>query len=136
MRDALLALPLALAAVAAGCAGNASSAGNFAGEEQKVADRIEQLQSAGEARDAKELCDDVLAGSLRDRLAAPGSTCEAELDKALKDADDFGLDVEAVTISGATATARVRGREAGGHRVWTLRLARAGRDWRVTDLGT
>jgi hypothetical protein len=138
MRRALVP-PLLLAAVAvlaAGCAGTRSSAKDFKGEQQRVADQVEKIQSAGESRDAKAICDDVLSASLRDRIKSGGASCEAELDKSLKDVDDYGLDVESVTISGSTATARVRGRTGAGHAVRTMRFAREGADWRATDLGT
>lgn len=111
MSRAPLAVSLVLAALASGCAAGSSSATKFQGEERKVADKVEQLQSAGEKGDAKEICDDVLAKSLRDEIQAAGSDCEQELDKAIKDADDFDLEVEDVTISGNQATAKVKGRD-------------------------
>jgi hypothetical protein len=136
MRRSLLALPLALAALTAGCAGSASSAGDFEGEEKKVADQVEKLESAGESGDGKAICEDVLAKSLSEQITNAGSSCEEELDKAIKDADDFGLDVEDVTISGNTATARVKGTDNGEDVVRTFRFAREGADWRATDLGS
>ena len=42
---------------------------DFEGEEKAVADQVEKIQSAGEARDAKQLCDEVLATELRDAIA-------------------------------------------------------------------
>ena len=92
MHRALLAVPLVLAALAAGCgSATGSAANNFKGEEQQVAAKVEELQSAGEAGDAKKICDEVLAKQLRDEMQAGGSNCEQELDKAIKDADDFDL---------------------------------------------
>jgi hypothetical protein len=135
MRRSLLALPLALAALAAGCTSGASSATDFQGEEKKVADQVEKLESAGKAGNAKEICDDVLAKSLSDQIAQAGSTCEEELDKAIKDADDFSLDVEDVTIDGNTATAKVKGKNDGKDEVRTFQFERDGSDWRATNLG-
>jgi hypothetical protein len=135
MRRARLALPLVLTALASGCAG-ASSATDFEGEEQRVADAVERLQTAGESGDAREICDELLAPSLREEMAAGGENCEQELDKALQDADDFDLEVEDVTVSGNEATARVRGREADAERVREIELVREGDDWRLTNLGT
>jgi hypothetical protein len=135
MPRAVLAVPLILAALATGCAGNGSSAGKFQGEERKVADKVEKLQSAGQSGDAKTICDDVLAKRLRERIQAAGSDCERELDKAIKDADDFELDVEDVTVTGDTATAKVKGRAGGGERVRDIRFVREGTDWRATDIG-
>jgi hypothetical protein len=136
MRRALVVLPLALAVLGGGCAAQSSSARKFSGEERKVADKVEKLQSAGEARDAKVICDDVLAKGLREQIAAAGSTCESELDKAIKDADDFKLDVEDVTVSGGRATAKVKGRDRGARRVRTFTFVREGSEWRATDLGS
>ncbi len=128
-------LVLLLAALASGCAGSSSSAGKFAGEEQKVADVVEKLQSAGETGDAKAICDDVLAASLREQVQADGSTCEQELDKAIKDADDFDLEVQDVAITGTKATAEVKGRDRGAERVRRFEFVREGASWRATALG-
>ena len=136
MPRALLAVLLALAALASGCAGSASSAGNFQGEERKVADLVEKLQSAGETGDAREICEDVLAKELRDQIAEAGSNCEQEIDKAIDDADDFELEVEDVTISGNTATAKVKGEDRGEERVRDFEFVREGPNWRATNLGS
>jgi hypothetical protein len=136
MRLSAAALPLVLAALASGCAGSASSTNDFSGEEKQVADVVEQLQSAGESGDAQEICSEILAPSLSERMKAPGSSCEQELDKALKDADDFDLDVEDVTVQGNTATARVKGRVGDGDRVRTLEFERERSGWRATSLGS
>jgi hypothetical protein len=136
MRRSLLAVPLVLAALAAGCAGGASSSSDFQGEEKKVADQIEKLETAGKSGNAKEICTDVLAKSVSDQIAQAGSSCEEELDKAIKDADDFSLDVEDVTINGNTATAKVKGKEGGKDQVRTFEFERDGSSWRATTLGT
>ena len=136
MPRAFLAVPLVLAALAAGCGASTSSAGDFEGEERRVADVVEKLQSAGETGDAAEICDEVLARQLRDEMQAAGANCEQELDKAIKDADDFELEVEDVTISGDTATAKVRGQDQGEERVRDFEFVREGNGWRATSLGS
>jgi hypothetical protein len=136
MSRARLAVPLVLAALAAGCGASASSAGDFQGEERRVADVVEKLQSAGESGDAAEICSEVLASDLREEMQAAGVDCEQELDKAIQDADDFELEVEDVTITGDTATARVRGREGDEETVRTFEFEREGREWRATSLGS
>jgi hypothetical protein len=135
MRRSLVAVPLVLAVLAAGCAGGSSSANDFEGEQKRVADVVEKLQSAGETGDAKEICDEVLAKSLADQIKAAGSTCEEEMDKAIKDADDFDLEVESVTVTGNTATAKVKGRDRGADRVRTFKFEKEGPNWRATNLG-
>jgi hypothetical protein len=136
MPRAVLAVPLVLAVLASGCGASASSAGDFEGEEKRVAELVEKLQSAGETGDAAEICDEVLAADLREQIQAAGANCEQELDKAIKDADDFELEVEDVTISGDSATAKVRGRDGGEERVRDFEFVREGSDWRATSLGS
>jgi hypothetical protein len=136
MPRAFLAVPLVLAALASGCAGSSSSATKFKGEEKKVADVVEKLQKAGETGDAGVICNDILAKDLRDQIQEAGSTCEQEIDKAIKDADDFELEVEAVTIDGDQATAKVKGRDQGKARVRDFEFVREGADWRATSLGS
>jgi hypothetical protein len=136
MPRAFLAVPLVLAALAAGCGASTSSAGDFEGEERRVADVVEKLQSAGETGDAAEICDEVLARQLRDEMEAAGANCEQELDKAIEDADDFELEVEDVTISGDSATAKVRGQDQGEERVRDFEFVREGNGWRATSLGS
>ena len=101
--------------------------GDFEGEEKAVADQVEKLQSAGETGDAKVICDEVLASALREQIQAAGSTCEQELDKAIKDADDFDLDVEDVTIDGDQATAKVTGKADGKDQVRDFEFVREGK---------
>ena len=136
MPRAVLAVPLVLAVLASGCGASASSAGDFEGEEKRVAELVEKLQSAGETGDAAEICNEVLAEDLREQIQAAGANCEQELDKAIKDADDFELEVEDVTISGDSATAKVRGRDGGEERVRDFEFVREGSDWRATSLGS
>jgi hypothetical protein len=136
MSRARLAVPILLAALAAGCGASASSAGDFEGEEKAVADVVEKLQSAGETGDAAEICNDVLASELREEMQAAGVNCEQELDKAIQDADDFELEVEDVTVTGDTATARVRGQQGDEETVRTFEFQREGNGWRATSLGS
>jgi hypothetical protein len=133
-RRSLLVAALLAAALSA-CGGTTESGPEFAGAEKAVADQVGKLQDAGQAGDAKEICDEVLAKALREQMAAQGSTCQTEIDKALKDSDDFELTVEDVAIDGTTATARVRGRERDGESVKTFEFVREGAGWRATSLG-
>jgi hypothetical protein len=131
----LLAVVLALAAFASGCAGASSSADDFQGEERRVADVVEKLQTAGQTGDAAEICDEIISKALRDEIAEAGSDCEQEIDKAIKDADDFDLEVEDVTIQGDTATAKVKGRDQDKDVVRDFEFVREGGGWRATSLG-
>ena len=126
-------LPL-LAAALAGC-GSASSATNFTGADQAVAEQVELLQSAGESRDAEEICADVLSPALRESIRAEGASCPEQVDEALNDADDFEIDVRDVEVQGERATARVLARVDGAERSRTIELVRAGDRWVIDSLG-
>jgi hypothetical protein len=136
MRRVSRAVPLVLAVLAVGCGADPSSSADFEGEEKAVADQVEKIQSAGEARDAKELCDDVLATQLREAISAAGSSCEVELDKAIRDADDFTLEVEDVAITGDTAVATVKAGSGDDAPTRDFEFERDGQTWRATSLGT
>ena len=59
-----------------------------------------------------------------------------ELEKVTGDADDFELDVTDVTVTGTTATAKVKARR--GDRddaETTFSLVREDGDWRLANLG-
>ena len=133
MRRPLLVL-LPLAAVLAGC-GTTSSAGKFSGAQADVAKQVEALQTAGAAHDGDKACTDILARSLRDAMNASGSTCAEQVGDAMKDADDFELDVRAVSVTGPRASARVQARIGGRDQLQTLELVREGGGWRISSLG-
>jgi len=136
MRPSLLLFALLLAAALAGCAQTASSAGNFKGAKKEVADTIEQLQTAAQNRKPADICSEVLARALVERLKSSGNDCVDEMEKITGDADDFELDVTAVTITGATATARVKARKGGkDSAVTTFSLALEDKKWRLTNFG-
>ena len=118
----------------AGCGAEAqpSSAENFQGDQRAVAQKVEDLQEAGEGRNPEDICSEILAKSLVQQLEAAGANCADEMEKAIDDADDFDLDVTKVTISGSTATVEVRRGEDGPTE--TMEFARAGDQWRATSL--
>jgi len=128
VRRVLLAL---LLLTLTGCGAAASSAGDFEGEEARVAETLEDVQAAGAADEAQRLCDELFARALAARLqAGGGGGCRQEVATALDDTDSFELTVEDVAIQGATARARV----AGDRRTRTVTLVREGARWRVSQL--
>ena len=136
MRPLLRSLPLLLAVAIAGCGQPASSASDFKGAQKDVADTIEELQTAAQSRKPADICSDVLARGAVDKLKASGNDCVDEMEKISGDADDFELDVTDVTITGATATARVEARKGGkDDAVTSYTLAREDGKWRLTDFG-
>jgi hypothetical protein len=121
--------------VLAGCgAAQESSAERFQGAERQVADKVEELQEAGEARKPEDICANVLARALVQQLEAAGTTCNEEMEKAIEDADDFELEVRDVTVNGDQATAEVRRGDDGP--TATFEFAREGGQWRATSLGS
>ena len=137
MRRSLRPLPLLLAVTLAGCGQAQSSAGDFKGAEKDVADTIEQLQTSAQNRKPEDICSEVLARGLVEKLKSSGNDCVDEMEKIIGDADDFELDVTKVTITGTTASAAVKARR--GDRegaVTTFALEREDKKWRLTDFGS
>jgi hypothetical protein len=136
MRRRLRPLPLVLAVAIAGCGQSASSSSDFKGAEKDVADTIEELQTAAQNRKPADICSEVLGRGLVEKLKTADHDCVDEMEKVVNDADDFELDVTDVTITGATATARVEARKGvKDDAVTTYTLAREDGKWRLTDLG-
>jgi hypothetical protein len=130
-------IPLLLAGAVAGCGAAQSSAGDFEGQQKEVAQVVEDLQVAAQTRKPEEICADILSRSLADRVKTSGGDCVSEIDKAIKDVDDFEIDVTRVTITGTTARAEARTRRRGREKQpITFTLAREGGGWRLTNLGS
>jgi hypothetical protein len=128
----LLAILPVLFLAGCGSAAEPSSVEKFKGDERAVAQKVEDLQQAGDRRDPDKICTEILAKSLVTQLEAAGVTCEDEMNKAIEDADDYQLDVREVTISGTTATAEVQRGEDGPTE--TMEFTREGDEWRATAL--
>jgi hypothetical protein len=125
----LPAVSLAFVALLAGGCGAASkdSAKNFTGEAKQVATTIEDLQTAASKHDATKICSQYLATALVDKIKAHGKrTCDATLKESLKDVDNFELQVvkQGVTVTGTTATAKVKSASGKNDRVDTLQLVK------------
>jgi hypothetical protein len=128
-------LPLIAALALAGCGAQAeqtSSAERFKGDERAVAQKVEDLQEAGESRKPEDICSEILARSLVQELEAAGVDCADEMEKAIDDADDYDLDVQNVDISGSTATVSVRRGEDGPTE--TMEFTKENGQWRATAL--
>ena len=128
-------LPALLAVLAlAGCGAQAeqSSTEEFQGEDRAVAQKIEDLEEAGKGRKPEDICSNILASSLVQQLEAADVRCADEMEKAIDDADDFDLDVRDVTVSGTTATARVRRGDDGT--TVTMEFTKENGQWRATAL--
>ena len=111
-----------------------SDAPEFQGAQAEVAEKVEELQSAGEGRAPEDICSEILARELVDSLEAGGTTCASEMEAAIDDADDFDLVVREVTVEGDTATARVQRGDEGP--IATFEFVREENEWRASSLSS
>lgn len=131
----LVVLLAALAVTGCGAEPEQSSVDKFQDpEERAVAQKVEDLQEAGEGRKPEDICSDILARSLVQQLEAAGADCVDEMEKAIDDADDYELDVQDVTVSGSTATVTVRRGDDGPTE--TMEFTMENGQWRATALSS
>ncbi len=129
----LVALPLVL-----GACGQAAkdSASDFQGDQKAVAQTVEDLQSASRKHDSSRICTTLLAPALVDKIKkASDGDCDQGVKDALSDADSFELQVQKVTINGATASAVVKSEGGDKDRVDTLEFVKDRGVWKVATLG-
>jgi hypothetical protein len=118
-------------ALFAGCGAATNSADDFSGEEEKVAQVVEDLQDAAQDDAPRRVCQSLLASEVIQKI--PGGDCQKAVAKAFDDADNFDLTVDDVRISGTRATARVKaGRDE--DQVETITLVREGTVWKISQL--
>lgn len=134
-----LALLAALAVGGCGASGDSSSV-EFKGEDRAVAQVVEDLQEAGQRRDAQRMCEDLLAKPVVTRLTEAGRaapekrSCAQTLEESLKDADTFDLEVTKVTVTGGRALATVSSDAGEKDRTNTLALVKEGRNWKLAEI--
>ena len=119
----------------AGCGAQAStsSVDRFKDpNERAVAQKVEDLESAGKRGKPDDICSNILASSLVSQLNAAGTDCHTEIQKAIDDASEFNLDVVKVTVQGNTATAEVK--QGDKNPTELMRFTREKDDWRATSL--
>ena len=135
MKAAVLVIVASLLLLA-GCGAETqqSSVDTFQGAEREVAQKVEDLEEAGESREPENICADILAASLVDELEAAGTDCPQEMEKAIDDADEFDLEVLEVDVNGSSATARVRRGEDGPTE--TMQFTQERGEWRATALSS
>jgi hypothetical protein len=130
-----LALVAALTLSLSAC-GAASSSQNdkFKGAQQDVVKVVDSLASAGSRGDAERICTEILAKQLVTELKAAGGNCVTEMDRAIKDASDYDLQVTSVKLNGDDATAQVRQGKSG--QVATFTFVKEGGAWKASALGS
>jgi hypothetical protein len=135
MRLKLIA-PAAVAALTLSACGAAGTSGQkFSGAQGDVAKVISDLQSAGQRRDAKKICTDILATQTTKRLQAQGIDCATELGKFVNEASSFSLTVKSVKIEGKQAVARVSSKNGTKDQIDTVTLVNESGKWRVLSIG-
>jgi hypothetical protein len=132
----LAATSLAAAALAVGCgATNEDSSADFRGQQALVASTVEDLEAAASDREGEqEICGQLLAAALVDRLSARGATCRQTVENALENTDTSDLTVRGVQVRGPRATARVTADLGDRDRSYTVALVREGGRWKVAQL--
>jgi hypothetical protein len=130
----------ALAVAAASCGGDAAApgttqAGEFTGQQRDVANAVEDFAEAARKQDTEQICADLLAAAVVDRLG--GGRCADELKGSLRDtnAGDLTIPPRGVTISGDEATVRVVTDLGENDATDTLRLVRERGRWRIAEVG-
>ncbi len=134
MRVPTVLLALLASLVLAACGETAGGTGDFEGTEADVAQVVEDLQTAAQEDEPDRICRNLLAASFVRQIGESGVDCREAVSLALDDADGFDLEVRDVSVSGSTATARVASGAGESAEQGTVRLAREGDNWRITDL--
>ena len=133
LRPAAIAAVLAVALGVAGCTSTKTSTAKFTGAKGQVASVVADLAQAGQRQDAQKICTQIISQDLVRQLSDAGTSCQAEMKKAIKDADDYDLTVKSVTVNGNRATAVVRRGDKGP--TATFRFVRESGGWRATSFG-
>jgi len=134
MRLAVL-IALFAAMLLTGCTQTQTTSNDFTGERKQVADRVADLADDGQRKRADAICENLLADELVKQVSAAGSSCAAEMKKAIDDADGFDLEVTKVDINGSNATATVRSQDRGKNVDRTFEFVKQDGDWRITGFG-
>jgi hypothetical protein len=131
-----LALPcvVLLALGLSACAKGVSTSG-LKGEAKAATETIKNLQTDVTAGDEKTICENDLAKPLVTKLETSGGSCEKAIKDQLTQVDSFEVTVEAMQVSGGTATAHVRSIYSGKGRRGTLSLAKEAGKWKISSLG-
>ena len=112
---------------------SSSSAGSFTGTKANIATALNLLASDGSSANGADICKNVLEFSVRNKQNKIG-TCATIIDNQLKTSDDFTLTVEAIKVTGSTATAQVKVVRNDKKVIQTVSLVKQGGGWRVSSI--
>jgi len=115
------------------CAKTVSTSG-LKGEAKSAAETVKSLQTNVTAGDEKKICEDDLAKALVRKLDATSGGCQQAVKDQLAEIDSFELTVEAVAVSGSTASAHVKSISSGKSRKSVLSLVKEGGKWKISAL--
>jgi hypothetical protein len=130
---------LAVAVGLAGC-GQTTTTNSFTGEQHAVAARISSFQKHVSEANEKKICEQDLASSLVGRIheagkrEAGGKGCTEVLKELLKDVEDLSLSIQSVTVSGRSASAKVKSVRFGKTHASTVTLVKEGEAWRISGV--
>jgi hypothetical protein len=125
---------LALAIGVSAC-GQTTSTSGFSGESKAVAQRISDFQSHATTANERKICAEDVAASVKARLQASGASCQQAFKNQLSEIDTLSLTVQAVQISGTTATATVKSTWSGRTTLTKVSLVKEGSHWKIASLG-
>jgi Domain of unknown function (DUF4878) len=115
------------------CAKTVSTAG-LKGEAKNAAETVKDLQTDVTAGDQKKVCQNDLAKSLAAKLEETSGGCQQAVKDQLAEIDSFEVTVEAMQVSGSSATAHVKSIFSGKSRKSTLSLVKEGSRWKISAL--
>jgi len=112
---------------------SSSSSTGFTGAKANVATALNLLASDASSANGADICKNVLASSVRDKLNQIGS-CTTIITNQLKTSDDYTLTVESIKVSGSTATAQVQTVHNGKKVISTVSLLKQSGGWRLASI--
>jgi hypothetical protein len=131
MRRALALSCLPLLAFAFSACATKTSTANFKGAEHSVAQTIANLQSAVTGGEQKKICAEDLAASVVTSLGG-AKGCETAIKEQLNEIDGTEAEVEAVQVTGTTATAKVKSIYSGQKKLSEVTLLKESGKWKVS----
>lgn len=108
MRRAFLAAPVIVLLVSGCGAAEETQESKYTGDRAEVAQVVDELSAAASRGNTEKICNDILAPQLKTEIKNAGSDCVTEIDRVIKDASDYDLEVTDVKVTGTSATATVQ----------------------------
>jgi hypothetical protein len=135
-RAAALFCAPALALGLSACAATVSTSG-LTGDSKAAGETVKDLQSNVTAGDNKKICEKDLASAVVKRLASTSGGCQEAVKKQLAEIDSVELTVEAIRVTGTTATAKVKSIYSGKKTYSTMTLVKESTgsksEWKISS---